>query len=149
RRGEFVAIIGPSGSGKSTLMNILGCLDRPSTGSYRVAGTDVATLDRDALAALRRDRFGFVFQRYNLLATATAAENVEMPAVYAGAPRGVRRREATALLSRLGLADRTHHRPAALSGGQQQRVSIARALVNGADIILADEPTGALDGKSG
>jgi macrolide transport system ATP-binding/permease protein len=147
--GEFVAIIGPSGSGKSTLMNILGCLDRPSSGHYRVAGQDVAELDADGLAALRRDRFGFVFQRYNLLTTATAAENVEIPTIYAGRSREERRSRAAALLARLGLAERASHRPGQLSGGQQQRVSIARALVNGAEIILADEPTGALDAKSG
>ena len=149
RRGEFVAIMGQSGSGKSTLMNILGCLDRPSGGSYRVAGTDVASLTPDELAALRRDTFGFVFQRYNLLATMTAAENVELPAIYAGATRGERFQRAKALLQRLGMGDRAAHRPSELSGGQQQRVSIARALMNGADVILADEPTGALDTQSG
>ncbi|EKV29780.1 Macrolide export ATP-binding/permease protein MacB [Caenispirillum salinarum AK4] len=149
RAGEFVAILGASGSGKSTLMNILGCLDRPSGGRYRVAGTDVATLDRDALAALRRDVFGFVFQQYNLLPNATAAENVEIPAIYAGRPARERSERARALLARLGLGDRADHRPGQLSGGQQQRVSIARALMNGGQVILADEPTGALDSRSG
>jgi macrolide transport system ATP-binding/permease protein len=148
-QGEFVAIVGQSGSGKSTLMNILGCLDRPSQGSYRVGGRDVATLERDELAALRRDTFGFVFQRYNLLPTASAAENVEIPAIYAGRGRRERAERAHALLARLGIADRGTHRPNQLSGGQQQRVSIARALMNGAEVILADEPTGALDSRSG
>ena len=147
--GEFVAIMGQSGSGKSTLMNIIGCLDRPTAGRYSVAGRDVALLSADELAALRRDSFGFVFQRYNLLATATAAENVEIPAVYAGRSRRDRGERAVRLLRRLGLGDRAQHRPAELSGGQQQRVSIARALMNDARVILADEPTGALDSKSG
>ncbi len=147
--GEFVAIMGQSGSGKSTLMNILGCLDRPTSGRYEVAGYDVATLDADELAALRRDVFGFVFQRYNLLADASAAENVEVPAVYAGAHRSERSERAHDLLARLGLGERAGHRPGELSGGQQQRVSIARALMNGAEVILADEPTGALDSASG
>ncbi|HUL05136.1 MAG TPA: MacB family efflux pump subunit [Candidatus Acidoferrum sp.] len=149
RSGEFVAIMGQSGSGKSTLMNIIGCLDRPSHGSYRVGGRDVADLSADELAALRRDTFGFVFQRYNLLATATAAENVEIPAIYAGRSWRERTGRAQALLQRLGLGDRAHHRPGELSGGQQQRVSVARALMNNAKVILADEPTGALDSKSG
>lgn len=147
--GEFVAIMGQSGSGKSTLMNILGCLDRPDKGRYQVAGVDVASLDSDALAALRRDTFGFVFQRYNLLTSMSAAENVELPAIYAGQPREQRMRRARALLERLGLGERMNNRPNQLSGGQQQRVSIARALMNGAEIILADEPTGALDSRSG
>jgi macrolide transport system ATP-binding/permease protein len=149
RTGEFVAIMGQSGSGKSTLMNIIGCLDRPSHGSYQVGGRDVANLSADELAALRRDTFGFVFQRYNLLATATAAENVEIPAIYAGLSWRERATRAQALLERLGLGDRAHHRPSELSGGQQQRVSVARALMNNAKVILADEPTGALDSKSG
>ena len=149
RRGEFVAIMGQSGSGKSTLMNILGCLDRPTQGHYKVAGMDVASLTSDDLAVLRRDTFGFVFQRYNLLSGMTAAENVELPAIYAGATRSERSERARALLDRLGMSGRTAHRPTELSGGQQQRVSIARALMNGADVILADEPTGALDTQSG
>jgi macrolide transport system ATP-binding/permease protein len=147
--GEFVAIVGASGSGKSTLMNILGCLDRPSSGAYLFRGTDVSGLERDALAGLRREAFGFVFQSYNLIATATAAENVEVPAIYAGVPPAERHRRASQLLEVLGLAERGHHRPNQLSGGQQQRVSIARALMNGGHVILADEPTGALDSKSG
>ncbi|MCC6948152.1 MAG: MacB family efflux pump subunit [Bradyrhizobiaceae bacterium] len=147
--GEFVAIMGPSGSGKSTLMNILGCLDTPTDGSYRVAGHDVAFLSPDELAALRSRTFGFVFQRFNLLPTITAAENVEIPAIYAGRPRRERMERAHALLARLGLGDRSEHRPPELSGGQQQRVSIARALINDAQVILADEPTGALDSRSG
>ena len=149
RRGEFVAIMGQSGSGKSTLMNIIGCLDRPTSGSYKVLGKEAAHLSPDELAALRRETFGFVFQRYNLLATATAGENVEIPSVYAGLPKHKRAAHAEGLLQRLGLGDRTGHRPAELSGGQQQRVAIARALVNDPPVILADEPTGALDSKSG
>ena len=147
--GEFVAIMGASGSGKSTLMNILGCLDRASSGQYFFAGQDVSELDADALAYLRREAFGFVFQSYNLLATATAEENVEIPAIYAGLSPDERRQRASQLLESLGLGDRLTHRPSQLSGGQQQRVSIARALMNGGQIILADEPTGALDSKSG
>jgi macrolide transport system ATP-binding/permease protein len=147
--GEFVAVIGPSGSGKSTLMNLIGCLDRPTSGSYRVAGTEVTELDADGRAALRRSTFGFVFQQYNLLGTATALENVEVPAVYAGLPRAARDERGRELLGQLGLADRLDHRPNQLSGGQQQRVSVARALMNGGAVILADEPTGALDSKSG
>ena len=149
RAGEFVAIIGTSGSGKSTLMNILGCLDRPSFGRYRFMGQDVSNLGPDELARLRREDFGFVFQSYNLISGATAAENVEVPAIYAGVPPDERHARASALLAELGLSDRTGHRPNQLSGGQQQRVSIARALMNGGRIILADEPTGALDTKSG
>ncbi|AHF68266.1 MacB family efflux pump subunit [Pseudomonas cichorii] len=147
--GEFVAIVGASGSGKSTLMNILGCLDRPSAGQYLFAGEDVAGLDSDELAWLRREAFGFVFQGYHLIASGSAQENVEMPAIYAGTPAAERHARAAALLDRLGLASRTGNRPHQLSGGQQQRVSIARALMNGGHIILADEPTGALDSHSG
>jgi len=147
--GEFVAIMGASGSGKSTLMNLLGCLDRPTRGSYLFNGHDVSELDSDSLAWLRREAFGFVFQSYNLLSTATAEENVEIPAIYAGLSPEERKQRAGALLESLGLGDRLGHRPSQLSGGQQQRVSIARALMNGGQIILADEPTGALDSKSG
>lgn len=147
--GEFVAIMGASGSGKSTLMNILGCLDSPSGGHYLLDGEDVSTLDADALAGLRRRTFGFVFQSYNLIATSTAQENVEVPAIYAGLSASERRQRAAELLNSLKLGDRLDHRPNQLSGGQQQRVSIARALMNGGRIILADEPTGALDSQSG
>ncbi|AZC51998.1 MacB family efflux pump subunit [Pseudomonas chlororaphis] len=147
--GEFVAIVGASGSGKSTLMNILGCLDRPSSGEYLFAGENVARLDSDELAWLRREAFGFVFQGYHLIPSGSAQENVEMPAIYAGTPAAERHARAAALLDRLGLASRTGNRPHQLSGGQQQRVSIARALMNGGHIILADEPTGALDSHSG
>ena len=147
--GEFVAIMGASGSGKTTLMNIIGCMDRPSGGRYRLMGRDVAELDGDALAELRRNSFGFIFQRYNLLGDASAQENVEVPAIYAGLPAGPRRERARALLDRLGLGERLGYVPGRLSGGQQQRVSIARALMNGGRVILADEPTGALDSQSG
>ena len=147
--GEMVAIVGQSGSGKSTLMNILGCLDRPTRGSYRVAGRETGELDADALAELRREHFGFIFQRYHLLPDLTARGNVEVPAVYAGTPRDQRSARSQALLQRLGLAERLGHTPGKLSGGQQQRVSIARALMNGGSVILADEPTGALDTASG
>jgi macrolide transport system ATP-binding/permease protein len=147
--GEFLAIVGASGSGKSTLMNILGCLDRPTSGDYRFAGEDVAGLGSDELAWLRREAFGFVFQGYHLIPSGTAQENVEMPAIYAGTSAAERHARASALLERLGLASRTGNRPHQLSGGQQQRVSIARALMNGGHIILADEPTGALDSQSG
>ncbi|EOA03413.1 macrolide transporter ATP-binding /permease protein [Herbaspirillum frisingense GSF30] len=149
RQGEFVAIVGASGSGKSTLMNILGCLDRPSAGQYLFNGSDVAAFDADRLAWLRREAFGFVFQGYHLIPTESACENVELPAIYAGLPEPQRRQRAAALLARLGLAQRLDNRPHQLSGGQQQRVSIARALMNGGRIILADEPTGALDSQSG
>ncbi|MCF5698085.1 ATP-binding cassette domain-containing protein, partial [Pseudomonas syringae] len=147
--GEFVAIVGASGSGKSTLMNILGCLDRPTSGKYLFAGENVAELGSDELAWLRREAFGFVFQGYHLIPSGSAQENVEMPAIYAGTPAAERHARAAALLDRLGLASRTGNRPHQLSGGQQQRVSIARALMNGGHIILADEPTGALDSHSG
>ncbi|NLH80697.1 MAG: MacB family efflux pump subunit [Phyllobacteriaceae bacterium] len=149
RAGEFVAIMGASGSGKSTLMNILGCLDRATAGGYRFAGRPTADLDPDDLAELRREHFGFVFQRYHLLSELSALGNVEIPAIYAGVSAAARRERAAALLGRLGMADRLGHRPGQLSGGQQQRVSIARALMNGAEVVLADEPTGALDSRSG
>lgn len=145
REGEFVAIIGQSGSGKSTLMNLLGCLDRPTAGTYRIHGQDVSDMDADALAALRRRTFGFVFQRYNLLANVSASENVEIPAIYAGIRQSERKARAHDLLGRLGLGGREKSRPGQLSGGQQQRVAVARALMNDAEVILADEPTGALD----
>ena len=148
-RGEFVAIIGSSGSGKSTLMNLLGCLDRPTSGEYRFAGRPVGALERDQLASLRREAFGFVFQSYNLIPSANAVENVEIPAIYAGRPAAERHARAESLLTRLGLGERLGNRPSQLSGGQQQRVSIARALMNDAEVILADEPTGALDSQSG
>lgn len=146
--GEFVAIIGSSGSGKSTLMNILGCLDKPTSGDYWFRGEKVADMSADRLAQLRRESFGFVFQQYNLLSGVSAQANAELPANYTRATRAEQEGRATALLTRLGLADRTHHKPNELSGGQQQRVSIARALMNGGDVILADEPTGALDSAS-
>ena len=149
RAGEMVAIVGASGSGKSTLMNILGCLDKPSAGSYRVAGRPTGQLGPDALAELRREHFGFIFQRYHLLGDLSALGNVEVPAVYAGRQSKARRERALALLTRLGMADRLQHKPGQLSGGQQQRVSIARALMNGGHVLLADEPTGALDTQSG
>ncbi|MER0499457.1 MacB family efflux pump subunit [Aeromonas hydrophila] len=147
--GEMIAIVGASGSGKSTLMNLLGCLDRPSSGQYLFRGQDTATLDALSLARLRCHHFGFIFQRYHLLPHLNAAANVEIPAVYAGTPRAERQARSQALLTRLGLSDRSHHTPSQLSGGQQQRVSIARALANGGEVILADEPTGALDSQSG
>lgn len=149
KRGEMVAIVGASGSGKSTLMNILGCLDRPSAGSYRVSGKETSQLNADQLSSLRRDHFGFIFQRYHLLSELTALDNVEIPAIYAGRSPLEREKRAAALLQRLGMGERIHHRPGQLSGGQQQRVSIARALMNNAEVILADEPTGALDRSSG
>lgn len=146
--GEFVAIVGQSGSGKSTLMNILGCLDRPTGGTYEIRGQNISDLDADALASLRRQTFGFIFQRYNLLASVSASENVEIPAVYAGLNLTERREKAEGLLTTLGLGERIHHKPGQLSGGQQQRVAVARALVNDAEVVLADEPTGALDSGS-
>lgn len=147
--GEFVAVMGQSGSGKSTLMNILGCLDRATSGSYCIFGRDVSALDADGLASLRRETFGFIFQRYNLLATETAAGNVEIPAIYAGMDKTHRHARAIEILEKLGLGSRIGHRPFELSGGQQQRVAIARALMNNPPVLLADEPTGALDSKSG
>ncbi|CAM3291845.1 MacB family efflux pump subunit [Yersinia entomophaga] len=148
-QGEMVAIVGASGSGKSTLMNILGCLDKPSSGEYWVAGQAPQLMSNDELARLRREHFGFIFQRYHLLGDLTAQGNVEIPAIYAGSQREIRRRRAAALLGRLGLNERLDYYPSQLSGGQQQRVSIARALMNGGEVILADEPTGALDTHSG
>ncbi|WP_288409625.1 MacB family efflux pump subunit [Acinetobacter soli] len=147
--GELVAIVGQSGSGKSTLMNILGCLDRPTSGSYKVSGQETGKLEPDDLAKLRREYFGFIFQRYHLLGDLSAEGNVEVPAVYAGVNPAERKQRATVLLTELGLGSKTQNRPSQLSGGQQQRVSIARALMNGGDVILADEPTGALDSHSG
>ena len=147
--GEFVAIMGASGSGKSTLMNIIGCLDKPSVGTYHVRGIDIVSLNSDSLAALRRDTFGFIFQRYNLMSDLSALENAEVPAVYRGMPKAQREVHAGEILGELGLSDRLQHHPNQLSGGQQQRVSIARALMNGGPVILADEPTGALDSQGG
>ncbi|MFC1233792.1 MacB family efflux pump subunit [Vibrio sp. F74] len=149
RRGEMIAIMGASGSGKSTLMNILGCLDTPSEGAYLVNGQDTSTMNPDRLAELRRDYFGFIFQRYHLLDDLTAIGNVEIPALYSAENKSSRQARAEKLLNRLGLADRMGHKPSQLSGGQQQRVSVARALINGGTVILADEPTGALDSYSG
>ncbi|TFH92558.1 ABC transporter ATP-binding protein [Vibrio ouci] len=148
-QGEFLSILGPSGSGKSTLMNVLGCLDKPSSGEYHLAGQNVASLHTDQLADIRNRNIGFVFQSFNLLEYATALDNVTLPLVYSGIRANERRERAARLLEQVGLGDRFDHKPNQLSGGQKQRVAIARALVNAPQFILADEPTGALDSKSG